>query len=589
MANPYFNAAYYLAHNPDLVLAGITADTAEQHYDDYGAAENRSPNGWFDPEAYLAANPDLIAAGVTPATALDHFAQYGINEGRIFSNDARLDPSNFDASGYAAANTDVADALGITDPSDLTDAQVGELLGHFLIYGAAEDREGAGDLFTEAVDEATESANLVELSGANPADATGTVGDDLFVWHDAGADSAALPPFPDHSIANSISGLAGDDTLSIHMAAGGMDNVAANISSIEHVEIINTDATATNVDAAITGSGVQSLSIDTADSTVVTYTGSAVSDFSLENGGADLEFSGVSGSNDSLNVTLSNTAEGLAVHGVETVNVDAASDVFISVSDVQGSSVAVNLSGGIADTAATAAVVIGDVDDDSITSATVDASSYASNLDLSVDVANVENSADIAVTTGSGNDAITVTGAVAGQTVTVDAGAGDDSINATAATDIMTGGDGADVFSFAAVTDAVAQFGSDGNITAVDTITDFSNTDDGAVADQVDFASVALGDLADAAIGTVDGAGVVTFATNFLSGKNLTEIVTALDADTDMSGAGDSVLFNFDGNAYLFVQGGTAGNIADDGLIQLTGADAHALEIDAGVGVAFAA
>ena len=43
MANPYFNAAYYLANNQDLVIAGITEATAEQHYDAYGAAEGRAP------------------------------------------------------------------------------------------------------------------------------------------------------------------------------------------------------------------------------------------------------------------------------------------------------------------------------------------------------------------------------------------------------------------------------------------------------------------------------------------------------------------------------------------------------------------
>src|SRR5690554_495713 len=149
MANPYFNAAYYLAHNQDLVIAGYTEANAEEHYNEFGAGEGRAPNSWFDSQAYLLANSDLITGGITKATALQHFADYGVYEGRVFNNNPALDPANFPASGYAEANEDVAEAFGIEDPANLTPEQEANLLSHFLIYGLKEGREGAGE-FGEA-------------------------------------------------------------------------------------------------------------------------------------------------------------------------------------------------------------------------------------------------------------------------------------------------------------------------------------------------------------------------------------------------------------------------------------------------------
>ena len=89
--NQLFNANYYLAHNADLIRAGLHTD--EQlwaHYVQFGAQESlllgadadaaRAPNAWFKLDYYLAANPDLIQNGITAATALDHYLQFGIAE-----------------------------------------------------------------------------------------------------------------------------------------------------------------------------------------------------------------------------------------------------------------------------------------------------------------------------------------------------------------------------------------------------------------------------------------------------------------------------------------------------------------------------
>ncbi len=112
--DPLFDAAYYLAHNPDVKAAGV--DTY-QHYLRYGWNEGRNPDAWFDTAYYFAQNPDVKAAGLN---ALLHFEQYGWHEGR--------EPSlMFSDAKYLAANPDVK-AAGI-DP-----------LLHYVTSGEAEGR-----------------------------------------------------------------------------------------------------------------------------------------------------------------------------------------------------------------------------------------------------------------------------------------------------------------------------------------------------------------------------------------------------------------------------------------------------------------
>jgi len=109
-----FDAAYYLAQNPDVAAAG--ADPL-QHYLNYGWHENRNPNAYFNTNYYLYQNPDVAANGLNP---LQHYEDYGWREGR--------DPGpGFSVNGYLAANPDVR-AAGI-DP-----------LQHFLVNGRAEGR-----------------------------------------------------------------------------------------------------------------------------------------------------------------------------------------------------------------------------------------------------------------------------------------------------------------------------------------------------------------------------------------------------------------------------------------------------------------
>jgi len=109
-----FDAAYYLANNPDVAAAGVDP---LQHYLNSGWREGRNPSAYFNTGWYLNQNPDVRAAGMNP---LQHYEDVGWKQGR--------DPGpNFSVGAYLAANPDVK-AAGI-DP-----------LQHFLINGRAEGR-----------------------------------------------------------------------------------------------------------------------------------------------------------------------------------------------------------------------------------------------------------------------------------------------------------------------------------------------------------------------------------------------------------------------------------------------------------------
>ena len=111
---PDFDAAFYLAHNPDVAQAGMDP---LQHFLQTGWKEGRDPNAFFSLKYYLNQNPDVAASGANP---LVQFAQSGWQQGR--------DPSIlFSVSKYLAANPDVARSG--TDP-----------LQHYLQTGAAQGR-----------------------------------------------------------------------------------------------------------------------------------------------------------------------------------------------------------------------------------------------------------------------------------------------------------------------------------------------------------------------------------------------------------------------------------------------------------------
>jgi hypothetical protein len=158
-----FNAAGYLAANPDVWTAG--ADPY-QHYQQFGRNEGRTWDNNYSPTAgpsfdpstfnaagYLAANPDVASSGMD---ALKHYEMYGRNEGRIWDNtyappaaDPGFDMSTFNGAGYLAANPDVA-ASGM-------DAST-----HYKMYGRSEGRRWDNNFYdpnTYAPEPAKPAAN----------------------------------------------------------------------------------------------------------------------------------------------------------------------------------------------------------------------------------------------------------------------------------------------------------------------------------------------------------------------------------------------------------------------------------------------
>lgn len=118
----FWNAATYLALNPDVALAieeaGGNDDDALAHYFVFGIDEHRAY--YFDAEDYLTANPDLVAAGVTVAGALDHYMNYGRLDGHLLA---------FDAEGYLEMYSDL--------PQDWSFDQA---LAHYWAFGITEGR-----------------------------------------------------------------------------------------------------------------------------------------------------------------------------------------------------------------------------------------------------------------------------------------------------------------------------------------------------------------------------------------------------------------------------------------------------------------
>lgn len=220
--NPFFNPTHYLATHRDLIIAGLTTvnNGAElwQHYVEYGASEERKPNAWFDAYYYLTDNPDLNSAGFSAVEALAHYYEYGIHEGREFSE--TLWVGRFDAERYAQENEDVVLALG---------AEKTQLLKHYLSFGYAENRPGAGSLAEVVQGDNVIHVQLPQFGGGVQA---GTVMNDRFIVDGFDASGWAGQE-------NVINGLGGEDTV-VFRGAGAVEHV--RLRSIEKVEITNTDS-----------------------------------------------------------------------------------------------------------------------------------------------------------------------------------------------------------------------------------------------------------------------------------------------------------------------------------------------------------
>lgn len=497
MVNAFFNANDYLAKNKDLVAAGLhTPEQLWEHYVTYGAQENaegnadREPNSWFDVNYYLGNYPDLVAAGITAGQALNHYFEYGINEGRSF--DPVINASQFDAETYAEKNPDVREYYGIAEDAELTAADKANLLKHYLSYGYAEDREGAGEIsyFVEAKNEV-----YVGLLGAQ-----GTIADDLFDVYN---------PLDDDAI---IDGLGGNDTVVFNFSNQVFtnDGDAVILRNIENVEVDDVTVTANVI------SQLNSLTLNGAAAAATLIFDEAA----------------VAASNDVLNATVKGGIE-LNVNGFETVNLDFGNKfdgVFALDADkAVGSSQTVNLSGG--DSKGNGVELTFDnVGSTKLTDLTIDGSALAAGLGtvtlegeaLFIKNVTVKGSADAENTfdIGVGDQALTVIGGNEG-----------DTFNAVEAIETLTGGRGNDTFSFTAVSAITTSKTADGKttLTGIDTVTDFKKGDVLKVGSEIN---------------------VLELPTGGEAGLNTLEkwVEKALDA-------GDGTAFNYDGAGYVIVGG----------------------------------
>lgn len=544
MVNLFFNSNYYLANNPDVVAAGLhTPEQLWQHYITYGAQERavlleqgvitadsavRQANSWFDVSYYLGNYPDLLAGGITAATALNHYFEYGINEERTFN--PTLQPSEFEADTYAADNPDVREYYGIEQDAELTAQDKANLLKHFLAYGYAEGRSGAGEAFEEAV----LALNEVDID-FDATEILGTIANDLFVV------DLELEP------ATVIDGLGGIDTVRFTTVDNVQEENAVTLRNIENVVVDGVEVNA-NVTSKL-------------DSVTLKNTGAA-----------DLNFASavVAGTDDVLNVKVVNAnafedededleLSGLVVNGFETINIDIQSDsnegsvFFLSADSMQGATQTVNLTGGDQEGVA---LLFENEFSPALTDLTIDGSALVGGfhgLLLGEQAANIKH----VLIQGSltAENEFQVFGATEVQSLTVIGGNEQDYFYANEAISTFTGGRGNDVFVFDDAGDAAARI-EDGKVTAVDTITDFKKGD-------VLEASISL-----TIIQPVTGVSYATLEEWLLQGNNN----SALEAGS---------AFNFGGDAYIVatqaVAGDTSDQVASVDLIKLVGIDATKL------------
>ena len=143
----------------------------------------------------------------------------------------------------------------------------------------------------------------------------------------------------------------------------------------------------------------------------------------------------------------------------------------------------------------------------------------------------------------------------------------------TSSADVITGGAGTDIFVF-----GKGDGGAAPSATAHDTITDFATA-----SDTIEFTDAALTIVtnATASAGTakITSAGIATFNS---ADDTLVEMITAVEAGiaTGTATAGQTALFQFGDDAYMFISDGTDNVDANDTLIELQGIDLTSTAFD---------
>lgn len=517
MANPYFNAEYYLANNPDVKDSGLDPET---HYLQFGAKEGRAPTSWFNGAYYLATNPDLEAGGITIETAFAHFQAFGSNEGRSPSPTKSLTDASL--SGYAAANPDVAQAFGITDPAYLTSQQKAQLSSHFYQFGVNENRPG--DPFVAPV-----GGTFTLTTGADTGAAfTGTAGNDVYEAPVVMAANGTTLVDTLQSI-DSLDGAGGVDTLNAVITA-----TTAATPALKNIESVNLRFAANSATVSLANAtGVENITVK--DSTAAAGTVGivagvgAVANLSVNNQVAGATFNGSTAT--SLNLGL----ESIGVAGtpaVVTVTGAAATTLSLNannaIAQVVGTGNATTLNVAATGTnaltlatGATTATVTGAGSANLVTAFTtltkLDASKNTGGVTATVDAKAVD------VKGGSGKDSVTYTAAVAA-TAVVDLGAGDDTLTLQAAPltgATLSGGEG---------TDTLALAGTD-----YATVSGYGATD---LAKITGFEVLSITDALAAAVDVSKIAGITSFQTVGVANGG-TQAVSGLGATTAVIMKGD--------------------------------------------------
>lgn len=141
----FFDAAFYLGHNPDVSASG--ADPAT-HYLINGAQEGRDPSPDFSSAGYLAQHPDVAALGMNP---LVHFLRSGMKEGRDTGVDAKPTETTLRSSGLVAhakiEDRELLEQSQLFDPEyylrrypDVASARL-DPIAHYLASGVHEHRD----------------------------------------------------------------------------------------------------------------------------------------------------------------------------------------------------------------------------------------------------------------------------------------------------------------------------------------------------------------------------------------------------------------------------------------------------------------
>lgn len=139
--NQLFNERYYLSANPDVANAVKSGSfkTGLDHFNQFGASENRDPSFYFNTDYYLKQNP-AVATAVKQGqiTAIDHFIRYGQTENR--------DPlTEFDTSYYLKNNTEVNNT--VTASKSTKDPLTG--YEHFVKFGQFEERDASERFYSQ--------------------------------------------------------------------------------------------------------------------------------------------------------------------------------------------------------------------------------------------------------------------------------------------------------------------------------------------------------------------------------------------------------------------------------------------------------